>query len=183
MTIGIGVLTVRGADYHPTRRLIEAAQSRCARVVPIHPYHVLPGYQSGRPVLHGLGADLCLKAVLPRQGAEIKAACLPLIAHLEQMGVCVVNGFSSILIVRNKFLAMQALSAAGLPMPETMFAASLEGCNQARHHFAPQPAVLKPVSGRQGTGLHLLQPDAALPDDIISALEATVSNDKIMEEN
>lgn len=172
MTIGIGVLTVRGAEYHPTRRLIEAARPRDARVVPIHPYHVLPGYRLGRPEVHGLPADLILKAVLPRQGAEIKTACLPLIAQFEQMGIWVVNGLSSILIVRNKFLSLQALCAAGLPVPETLFAASAEGCAQARQRFSPHPAVLKPISGRQGTGLHLLQPQEALPEDIVNALEA-----------
>lgn len=172
MTIGIGVLTVRGADYHPTRRLIEAARTRDARVVPIDPYHMLPGYRSGRPVVHGLPAGLDLKAVLPRQGAEIKTACLPLIAHFEQMGTWVVNGLSSILIVRNKFLSLQTLRAADLPVPETLFAASVQGCAQARQRFSPHPAVLKPISGRQGTGLHLLQPQAALPEDIADTLEA-----------
>ncbi len=172
MTIEIGVLTVRGEDYHPTRRLMEAAQSRGARVVAIHPYHVLPGYQQGRPVVHGHAVDFGLKAVLPRQGAEIKTACLPLIAQFEQMGVCVINGLSSILIVRNKFLALQALRAADLPVPETLFAASIDGCAQARQRFAPHPAVLKPISGRQGTGLHLLQPQVGLPDDITGELEA-----------
>jgi ribosomal protein S6--L-glutamate ligase len=172
MTKGIAVLTVRGADYPPTRRLIEAARPRNVRVVPIHPYHVLPGYNLGRPIVHGLPADLSLKAVLPRQGAEIKSACLPLIAHFEHMGICVINGLSSILIVRNKFLSLQALSAAGLPVPETFFAASVQGCAQARQRLSPQPAVLKPVSGRQGAGLHLLQPRASLPRDFVDALEA-----------
>lgn len=172
MTTGIGVLTVKGAEYHPTRRLIEAAQARNAGVVPIHPYRVLPGFRMGRPVVHGLTGGLELKAVLPRQGAEIKAACLPLIAHFEQMGICVINGLSSILIARNKFLSLQTLRAAGLPVPETLFAASLEACTAARRRFAPLPTVLKPISGRQGTGLHLLQPHVSLPEDIISELKS-----------
>ncbi len=171
MSIAIGVLTVKGADYHPTKRLIEAGRDRNARVVPIHPYHVLPGYQQGRPVVLGLAGGLELKAVLPRQGAEIKTACLPLIAQFEQMGCRVINGLSSILIVRNKFLALQALRSSGLPVPETLFAASPDCCDQARSRFGSHPVVLKPVSGRQGTGLHLLQPGADLPRDIIDVLE------------
>lgn len=171
MNIGIGILTVRGADYHPTRRLIEAGRKRDARVIPIHPYHVLPGYRQGQPVVLGLDGGLELKAVFPRQGAEIKAACLPLIAQFEQMGCRVINGLSSILIVRNKFLSLQVLQAARLPVPETLFAASSDGCIQAFRQFAPHPVVVKPVSGRQGTGLHLLQPHADLPQDIVAALE------------
>jgi len=77
----------------------------------------------------------------------------------------------SILIVRNKFLALQVLRAAVLPVPETLFAASADICAQARQRFAPNPAVLKPISGRQGTGLHLLQPQATLPEDIAGELE------------
>jgi len=128
--ISIGILTVRGEQYHPTRRLAEAAVARNAAVIPIHPYQVLPAYHEGKPILHGDPAASEVKAVLPRQGAEIKTACLPLIEHYAQMGVRVVNGQRSILMARNKFFMLQAMMRYDLAVPDTIFAASLEGCGQ-----------------------------------------------------
>ena len=51
MTINIGIISVRGETYHPTRRLIEAAVQRQARVNVIHPYHLLPALVDGRALL------------------------------------------------------------------------------------------------------------------------------------
>jgi len=171
MTLSIGVLTVRGKDYHPTRRLAEAAVERNASVLPIHPYHVQPAYHQDKPVLHGDPAAAAVQVVLPRQGAEIKTACLPLIEHYEQMGVWVVNGQRSILMARNKFFMLQAMMRRDLAVPDTIFAASIEGCVQAREHFAPHPVVLKPINGRQGAGLHCLLPNAPVPEDIREQLD------------
>ena len=166
MTLSIGVLTVKGKQYHPTRRLAEAAAERNAKVIPIHPYHVQPAYQQDRPILHGDPAASEVQAIMPRQGAEIKTACLPLIEHYEQMGVRVINGQRSILMARNKFFMLQAMIRSALAVPDTIYAASMEGCRQAREYYAPEPVVLKPINGRQGAGLHCLAPDAHLPEDI-----------------
>jgi ribosomal protein S6--L-glutamate ligase len=35
------------------------------------------------------------------------------------------------------------------------------------------PAVIKPISGRQGTGIHCLDPETALPGDIKAELESS----------
>lgn len=172
MTLHIGVLTVKGMDYHPTNRLAEAAAVRDAAIVPINPYRVEPAYLGNQPLLHGDPRATKVRAVLPRQGAEIKTACLPLIAHFEQMGVRVINGLASIQVARNKFFMLQAMIGAGLPVPDTIFATSMDGCRQARGFFAPNPAVLKPINGRQGSGLHCLSPDTPIPKDIEVQLES-----------
>ncbi len=172
MTLSIGVLTVRGEAYHPTRRLAEAAAQRNVTVTPIHPYHVQPAYHQGKPVLHGDPAASAVQAVLPRQGAEIKTACLPLIDHYAQMGVRVVNGLGCIQMARNKFFILQAMARNGLAVPDTLFAASMEGCRRAREHLSPHPVVLKPINGRQGTGIHCLMPEASIPEDIVAQLDA-----------
>lgn len=166
MTYRIGVISVRGMAYHPTRRLAEAAAARDAQIIAINPYEVQPAFELNRPFLYGAQNASGLQAVLPRQGAEIKTACLPLIAHFEQMGVRVINGLASIQMARNKFFMLQALTHAGLPVPNTVFATSMDGCRQAREYFAPHPAVLKPINGRQGTGLHCLAANEDLPQDI-----------------
>lgn len=168
----VGVITVRGADYHPTRRLAEAAGRVGWRVVPIHPYYVWPSYEKGRPVLLGADADLPLAVVLPRQGAGIKDACLPLISHMVQMGIRVVNDRPAIECARHKFFSLQALAAAGLPIAPTVFAAHADGVREAFSHLDSQGAVLKPVSGRQGRGICLLGAGDVLPSHLEEELAA-----------
>lgn len=172
MTIDIGILSIKGPDYHPTRRLAEAALARNARVVVINPYELALSYQDGHPVFIPPDCINGLDAVLPRQGAEVKTASLAVIAHFEHAGILVVNRLAGILTARNKYLTCQALAAAGVSVPETVYATSAEACHRAREAFAPSPVVVKPVSGRQGAGIHCLDPDTALPADSADELTA-----------
>jgi ribosomal protein S6--L-glutamate ligase len=164
MTLDIGIISVRGADYHPTRRLMEAAAQRRARVAVIHPYHMLPGLLNGRALLGPAEAAGPLDVVLPRQGAEIRTACLPLIAHFERSGIPVVNALAAIITVRHKYLALQALAAAGIPVPDTVYLAEAKYFGAALDRLPPGPVVVKPISGRQGTGIACLQPGQGLPE-------------------
>jgi ribosomal protein S6--L-glutamate ligase len=172
MTIRIGILSIKGPDYHPSRRLAEAAEARGAEAVVIDPYTLSLAHKDGKPVFLPVGITDGLHAILPRQGAEIKTGALAVIGHFERSGVCVVNKLLGILTARNKYLTCQVLAAAGLAVPETVYATSLNTCHLARKSFAPSPTVIKPISGRQGTGIHLLNPDAALPGDITAELES-----------
>jgi ribosomal protein S6--L-glutamate ligase len=163
VTINIGIISVRGETYHPTRRLIEAAVQRQARVNVIHPYHLLPALVDGRALLGNDKHSAPFDVILPRQGAEIKTACLPLVAHFEQAGIPVINGLQAILTVRHKYLALQVLAAAGLPVPDTVYLAEAARFEAALEHLPPGPVVVKPISGRQGTGIVCLQPGQSLP--------------------
>lgn len=168
----IGVISVRGADYHPTRRLAEAAKAKGWRVVPVHPYRIYPAYHLGRPVLLGEDAAIDLQAVLPRQGAEIKDACLPLIGHMARMGIKVINRREAIECARHKFFTLQALAAVGLPVARTLFIPAVEGVDQAMVAFGTLGAVLKPVSSRQGRGICRFMPGEPLPSDLEQELAA-----------
>jgi ribosomal protein S6--L-glutamate ligase len=172
MVIRIGILTVKGPNYHPTRRLIEAATAHGAEAVAIDPYLLSLAHKAGKPLFLPTEITDGLHAVLPRQGAEIKTAALAVVGHFERSGVCVINRLSGILKARNKYLTCQSLAAAGLAVPETIYATSLNVCYAVRKSFAPMPTVIKPISGRQGTGIHCLYPDAALPGDIKAELAA-----------
>lgn len=170
MTMQIGVITALGLTYQPTMRLAEAAATRNAEIVAINPYQVEPGYLGNQPVLLGDPAASRVTVVLPRQGANIQAACLPLVDHYEQMGVRVINGLDAIIRARNKFFMLQAMARCGLPVPDTLYATSSEGCRKAREHFAPDRAILKPISGRQGNGVHCLAPEDPIPSDVDTQL-------------
>ena len=164
MKPNIAIISVRGEDYHPSRRLMEAAAQRQACASVIHPYHMLPGVLNGRSLLGVPPPAERFDVVLPRQGAEIKTACLPLIAHFEHLGIPVINGLQAILTVRHKYLALQALTAAGLPVPDTLYIGEAKYFNAALDHLPSGPVVVKPISGRQGSGIFCLQPGQALPE-------------------
>lgn len=167
----IGVLTVRGPQYHPTKRLMAAAVEQGAEVVVVHPYQYPPAISGNRLFLATVPDGGGLDAVLPRQGAEITPACLPLIAHYEHSGIPVINGLSAIMTVRHKFLAMQAFVAAGLDVPETYYAGDRDGYAAAALKLGPGPVVVKPIRGRQGTGIACLRPGDRLPDLLLAELD------------
>ncbi len=167
----IGVISVRGADYPPTRRLGEAAQARGCAIAVVHPYQVWPVIRQGRPMLAGDSQVNGLSAVLPRQGAEIRDACLPLIAHLERMGVTVINKKAAVEKARNKFVTLQCLAAAALPVSDTIFVTSMDGYREAFARLGQARVVVKPVAGRQGEGIVRLQAPDPLPPQLQLELE------------
>ncbi len=167
----IGIVSVRGRDYHPTRRLIEAASARGAEIMVIDPYRVWPGFAGNHPLLLGRSEAKKPDAILPRQGAEIRDCCLPLLRHYQQAGLVIVNSLEAILKARNKFFTLQALVEAGLPVADTIFVNRRRGLEAALRFFGGR-AVVKPVSGRQGAGIRLLrsadQMDAGLAGELDS---------------
>jgi ribosomal protein S6--L-glutamate ligase len=153
MAMRIGIITVRDSGYHPNRRLLEAAGRAGHEGVLIHPYRLWPTTVNGELGLIGENAAPLPHVVLPRQGAQIGDACLALIGQFQKMGVPLVNGFEAVATARNKFLTQQALTAAGLPCPDTVFVNDAAGVFQAADRLGGYPIVVKPVSARQGTGV------------------------------
>lgn len=170
-TASIGIVTVRGNDYPPTARLAQAAAQRGCRSIRINPYTVWPAFENGRPTLMGNPAAHGLSAVMPRQGAEIKDACLPLLDHFEKMGLPVINSLRAVCLARHKFFTLQTLAAAGLPVLDTIFITAESGLTEALTFFGRAGAVVKPVSGRQGADLQLMHDTDALGATLRSELE------------
>lgn len=71
--------------------------------------------------------------------------------QLELMGVPATLSDQALITVRNRFLALQALHEAGVPVPRTVLLASRPNVMEART-FVPHPAVLKILRGTQGMG-------------------------------
>ena len=155
MGITIGLITVRGLDYHPNLRLSEAAQERDHRILLVHPYRVWPNLSGKKFTFLGLPEREVPDVVLPRQGATIGESCLALIHQFCLIGIPVVNNMDSIRISKNKFLTVQVLTAAGIPVPDTLFINSEEGFWEAVDRLGGPPLVVKKVSGRQGDGVIL----------------------------
>ena len=155
--MNIGLITVRGHDYHPNRRLGEAAAEQGHRITLVHPYRVWPGLEEGEPRLISQPGMEPLDVVLPRQGATVGDSCLALIRHFSLKGIPVVNGLDSIRITRNKFLTLQALAMARIAVPDTVFINSAEGFQEALTRLGGCPVVAKQVSSRQGEGVILVE--------------------------
>jgi len=155
--MNIGIITVRGSDYHPTRRLHEAAVERGHQITVVHPYQVWPRLENGKHRLVGQPGVETLDVVIPRQGATVGDSCLALIRHLNLMGIPLVNDLEAILLARNQFLTLMTLTESKVPVPETVFVNSAEGMQEALDKLGGYPVVVKQVSGRQGKGIHLVK--------------------------
>lgn len=149
----IGIITVQKPDYHPNRRLMEAARRAGHRATLLHPYRLWPVIQDGQLDLIGENTAALPQVVLPRQGAQIGDACLALIRQIQRLGTVLVNGPEAIAIARNKFLTQQTLTSAGLRCPDSVFINDAAGFFQAVERLGGYPVVAKRVSGRQGEGV------------------------------
>lgn len=155
--MNIGIITVRDHEYHPNRRLIEAAGEKGHRAFLIDPYRVWPCIEGGRPGVVGHFDMVPVDVVLPRQGATVGASCLALIRHFDLMGIPVVNDANAIRLTKNQFLTLMALTAAGIAVPDTVFVNSAQGLHDALLRLEGFPVVVKQVSSRQGEGVFLAE--------------------------
>jgi len=153
----IGIITVKGLEYHPNRRLAETAAEYGHEVILIHPYRIWPVIENGRFKLANLPEDAFPDAVLPRQGSTLGESCLLLIKHFHEMGVPVVNSSKAIRVAKNQFLSLQKLAASGIQIPETVFINAPDGLTPAVSQLGGFPVVAKQVSSRQGADVMLLK--------------------------
>ena len=94
--------------------------------------------------------------ILPRLGATIKDYALTMVRHFEQLGIPVINNFQSILLARNKFLTLQALTKNGVPIPDSAYASNWSNFEEATRRLGGFPIVIKTPSSRQGSGVFLI---------------------------
>jgi ribosomal protein S6--L-glutamate ligase len=155
--MNIGIITAEGYDYPPTKRLVEAAAEKGHRIIVVDPVYVWPLLINGRPDAEGDFNTPMPDVVLPRQGSTVNDSSLKLVPHLHHMGIPLVNNFNAILLSKDQFLTLQALSAVQLPIPDTGFINSIEGFHTVLARLGGYPAVLKKASGRVGEGVFLVK--------------------------
>ncbi len=155
----MGIVTVKDQTYHPNQRLLEAASEKGHDLTLIHPYRVHPEINEGKLALKGMEIDALPQVILPRQGATVGESSLALIRHLGLMGIPMVNSIDAILLSRHHFLTLQALSRAGVPVPDTFMVNSPEGIAEAVTGLGGLPVVVKQICGRQGEGVMLVASD------------------------
>ena len=157
--MNIGIITAEGYDYPPTKRLVEAADEKGHRIIVVDPIYVWPVLVSNSADLEGELDISMLDVVLPRQGATVNDSSLKLVPHLHHMGVPLVNKLDAIRLAKDQFLTLQALSAFQIPIPDTGFINAYEGFQSVLDRLDGYPVVVKPVSGRVGEGVFLVNND------------------------
>ncbi len=92
--------------------------------------------------------------LIPRMGSATTYFALAVIRHLERLGVYSFNGSASIDNVKDKLYHLQILAESGLPIPKTMLAKWPVDHEQIKKQLG-FPAVIKSLSGTQGSGVFL----------------------------
>ena len=89
---------------------------------------------------------------IPRIGRSLTDFGKMLLRQLELMGCPTTLSSEGLITARNKFLALQALREAHVPIPRSILLASRPDVMEAAH-LVRYPAVLKILSGTQGIGV------------------------------
>ncbi|MFO7839176.1 MAG: RimK family alpha-L-glutamate ligase [Desulfosalsimonadaceae bacterium] len=152
----IGVVTVRGDDYYPNLRLLEAAGEKGLSLGLVNPYRVAPWVMEAGAGMAGMEDSGPPRVILPRQGAQIGDSSMSILRHFAAMGIPLVNSVSAIAAARNKFLSMQVLLQQGIRVPDGVFVNSARMLYRGIELLGGFPVVAKKPSGRQGDGVVLL---------------------------
>ncbi len=96
-------------------------------------------------------------AILARVGAGITTHGVAVLRHFELNEVPTLPTSGALLRSRNKFEALQHLSAAGLPIPQTIYLHRLEDVDDVIHRMRSAPLIVKVLEGSGGRGVVLAQ--------------------------
>lgn len=147
----IGVLS-RSGEYWTTRQLLRAIQKADHMPVYVKTQKVRLFVGDGYDAVCDRASLGELDVVIPRIGRSLTEMGYMVLRHLEAMGVPTTMRPLALLTARNKFVALQALHAAGVQVPRTVLLASRVEADVAPK-LLPFPAVLKLLSGTQGMGV------------------------------
>ncbi len=156
----IGVLSARGPEAHPNQRLMASGRALGYPVTLIHPRDCVAYLSGCATSIRMKSAPDGLDVVLPRIGATINDYALTLVRHLELSGLKVVNSFRAILLARNKFLTLQTLVEADVPVLDSYWVSNMENFERAVADLGGYPVVVKTPASRQGQGVVLVDSKA-----------------------
>lgn len=149
------------------RDLERAASERNHRVSGLPFERLSACVQTGRSSVWGESIDLSdvdavIVRTMPPGSLEQVVFRMNLLAQLESRGVQVLNSARSIECAVDKFLTTARLTAAGLPVPETVVCENAEAALAAFEQLGGD-VVVKPLFGAEGRGiLRVSDPDLAL---------------------
>ena len=175
----IGILSRRPSLYS-TRRLKEAAQERGHEVRVINFLRCIMAVEQKNPGITYMGEPLRLDAVIPRIGASVTFYGAAVVRQFEMMGVFCSAESQAITRSRDKLRSLQLLSRAGLGLPVTAFARSVEDTHDVIDLVGGAPLIIKLLEGTQGHGVVLAETRKAA-ESVIDAFRQLDANILVQE--
>lgn len=155
-SLHVTVLSAR-PDLYSTRRIVETAASR-GHVVEVVSYkRCVLGLSAGKPVVMHEGRTLRTNVVIPRLGATSSRFGAAVVRQLEAAGIPSTVTAGAVLRSRDKLAALQALVAAGVPVPQTAAAREPSVNEDVLELFESMPLVVKLLESSAGHGVVLAE--------------------------
>jgi len=177
----IGILS-KNSEFWATTQIIEAVKKRGSEAIYLHTPRI-------HLTLEGNKADaICenrslsdLDVAIPRIGRSLTQLGLMLLKHFQLMQIPTTLTIGGLLTARNKYLALQALHAAGIRIPESILIAS-RNRSEDLMEYLPPPIVLKLLTGTQGIGVMRVRDlkEAGPIIDTLSELDQMICLQKYM---
>ncbi|MEE3269578.1 MAG: RimK family alpha-L-glutamate ligase [Candidatus Thermoplasmatota archaeon] len=149
------VILSRGPGLYSTKQLSKAAEEAgwAVRIIDPLKLTVLIDDEGGR--IYYKGWPLECEAVIPRIGHSITRRGVHVVRQFERMGVIVINSSSGIARSRDKLVACQLMTEAGVPVPITANVGAWEDTIRAVNQVGGTPCVIKSNEGTHGSGVFL----------------------------
>jgi ribosomal protein S6--L-glutamate ligase len=154
--VKIAILS-RGATLYSTARLKEAAIGRGHEVTVVDYLRCYMDITARRPKVLYRGEEVRPHAVIPRIGASYTFYGTAVVRQFEMTDVFTLNSSDGISRSRDKLRALQIMSRAGVGLPTTSFAHSIQDVNGLLEVVGGTPVVVKLLEGTQGLGVVLAE--------------------------
>ena len=177
----IGILS-KNKDFWATTQIIQAVKQKGSEPIYLHTPRIhltLEGSKSD--AIYENRSLSNLSVAIPRIGRSLTQLGLILLKHFELMHIPTTLSTNGLLTARNKYLALQALHAAGISIPESVLVAS-RNRSEDLMEYLPPPIVLKLLTGTQGIGVMRVRDvkEAGPIIDTLSELDQMICLQKYM---
>jgi ribosomal protein S6--L-glutamate ligase len=172
--VKIAILS-RGATLYSTARLKEAAISRGHEVAVVDYLRCYMDITARRPKVLYRGEEVRPHAVIPRIGASYTFYGTAVVRQFEMTDVFTLNSSDGISRSRDKLRSLQIMSRAGVGLPTTSFAHSIQDVNGLLEVVGGTPVVVKLLEGTQGLGVVLAETKKAA-ESVIGAFRQLDAN-------
>ena len=177
----IGILS-KNKDFWATTQIIQAVKQEGSEPVYLHTptiHLTLDGHKAD--AISDNASLSSLDVAIPRIGRSLTQLGLILLKHFELMHIPATLTTDGLLTARNKYLALQALHAAKIRIPESVLVAS-RNRSEDLMEYLPPPIVLKLLTGTQGIGVMRVRDvkEAGPIIDTLSELDQMICLQKYM---
>jgi ribosomal protein S6--L-glutamate ligase len=165
----------RASSLYSTARLKEASLDRGHEVAVVDYLRCYMDITARKPKVLYRGEEVHPHAVIPRIGASYTFYGAAVVRQFEMADVFTLNSSDGISRSRDKLRALQILSRAGVGLPTTSFAHSIQDVSGLLEVVGGTPVVIKLLEGTQGVGVVLAETKKAA-ESVIAAFHQLDAN-------